>query len=64
VTIGRLAQWVDVPQEAVVFVVAADPDDDPILAGAVVGGANCLVTDEPHFDLLQDVYSRKWYFCR
>ena len=55
-TISRLAQWVDVPQEAVVSVVAADPDDDQILACAVAGGANYLITYDPHFDLLQGVY--------
>jgi predicted nucleic acid-binding protein len=36
--------------------VAADPDDDQILACAVVGEANHLVTYDPHFDLLQGVY--------
>ncbi|MFO7634368.1 MAG: putative toxin-antitoxin system toxin component, PIN family [Caldilinea sp.] len=56
VTIGRLAQWVDVPQDVVVSVVAADPDDDSILACTVVGKANYLVTYDPHFDLLQGVY--------
>ena len=56
VTISRLAQWVDVPQEAVVAAVAADPDDDPILACAVVGEANHLVTYDPHFDPLHGVY--------
>ena len=43
-TITRLAEWVDVPPEAVVPVVTADPDDDQILACATVGGANYLVT--------------------
>jgi putative PIN family toxin of toxin-antitoxin system len=56
VTINRLAEWVDVPPEAVVPVVAADPDDDQILACAIVGGAHYLVTYDPHFDLLEGMY--------
>jgi len=52
-TIARLAEWVDVPPEAVVSVVAADPDDDQILACAVAGRADYLVTYDPHFDLLE-----------
>ena len=55
-TITRLAEWVDVPPEAVVPVVIADPDDDQILACAAVGGANYLVTYDPHFDLLEGMY--------
>ena len=55
-TISRLAQWVDVPQNAVVSVLAADPDDDQILACAVAGEADFLVTYDPHFDPLQGVY--------
>lgn len=50
--LGRLAEWVDVPYEAVKPVIEADPDDDIILACAVVGDANCLVTYDPHFDVL------------
>jgi putative PIN family toxin of toxin-antitoxin system len=48
----RLAEWVDVPDEAVKPVIKADPDDDIILACAVVGDADCLVTYDPHFDVL------------
>ena len=55
-TVTRLAEWVDVPPEAVVPVVTADPDDDQILACAVVGRANYLVTYDPHFDLLEGIY--------
>ena len=57
-TITRLAEWVDVPPEAVVPVVTADPDDDQILACATVGKANYLVTYDPHFDLLKGIYQR------
>ena len=36
--VARLAEWVDVPVEAVVPVVAQDPDDDHVLACAVRSG--------------------------
>ena len=50
--LGRLAVWVDVPDEAVRPVIEADPDDDLILACAVVGRADYLVTYDSHFDML------------
>ena len=56
IAITRLAKWVDVPAEAVLPVVAADPDDDAILACAVVGQASYLVTYDPHFDVLDGAY--------
>ncbi len=56
VLLGRLAEWVDVPDEAVKPVIEADPDDDIILACAVVGNADCLVTYDPHFDVLGGEY--------
>ncbi|MDI6794052.1 MAG: PIN domain-containing protein, partial [bacterium] len=52
----RLAEWVDVPDEAVEPVIAVDPDDDFILACAVVGGADYLVTYDSHFDMLGEKY--------
>lgn len=52
VAIGRLAEWVDVPKEAVTSVILRDPDDDVILACAVVGKADYLVSYDPHFDIL------------
>ena len=55
-TIAHLAEWVDVPPETVVPVVTADPDDDQILACAAVGGANYLVTYDPHFDVLEGTH--------
>lgn len=48
----RLAEWADVPPESVRAVVGEDPEDDPILACAVVGRANYLVTYDAHFDSL------------
>lgn len=56
VLLGRLAEWVDVPDEAAKPVIEADPDDDIILACAVVGDANYLVTYDPHFDVLGGEY--------
>lgn len=55
-TISRLAEWVDTPPETVQPVVTADPDDDQILACALAGKANFLVTYDPHFDMLHGVY--------
>ena len=55
-TLARLAEWVDVSPEAVVPVVTADPDDDQMLACAAAGGANCLVTYDPHFEVLEGMY--------
>ena len=49
-TPDQLAEWVDVPTEAVPRVVQADPDDDVILACAILGRADYLVTYDPHFD--------------
>lgn len=48
----RLAEWVDVPPEAVEAAVADDPEDDPILACAVAGRAGYLVTYDTDFDSL------------
>lgn len=50
--LGRLAEWVEVPAESVRAVVREDPEDDPILACAVVGQADYLVTYDAHFDSL------------
>ncbi|MBK9092780.1 MAG: putative toxin-antitoxin system toxin component, PIN family [Anaerolineae bacterium] len=55
-TINRLTEWVKVSPEAVVPVITADPDDDQILACAVVGRAHYLVTYDPHSDLLEGIY--------
>jgi len=54
--IGWLAERVDVPAEAVRSVIADDPDDDHILACAVVGKADYLVSYDPHFDCLEEEY--------
>ena len=48
----RLAEWVEVPPESIRAVVREDPEDDPILACAVVGRADYLVTYDADFDSL------------
>lgn len=53
--LARLAEWVVVPPEAV-HPVLADADDDIVLACALCGEANVIVTYDPHFDLLQGRY--------
>ena len=37
-------------------VISADPDDDLIVACAVVGGATHIVTYDPHFEVLGEEY--------
>ncbi len=52
----RIAEWVEVSAQDVEPVIAADPDDDLVLACAVVGQADYLVTYDPHFDVLNGAY--------
>lgn len=52
----RLAEWVEVPVEMATSVITADPDDNSILACALLGEANYLVTYDPHFDVLAGEY--------
>ncbi len=53
--IDRLAEWVEVPKEAVKSIIR-DPDDDHILACAVIGHANYLVTHDKDFESLGGQY--------
>ncbi|MFP4436255.1 MAG: putative toxin-antitoxin system toxin component, PIN family [Chloroflexaceae bacterium] len=55
-TLSSLAEHVDVPDEAVQPVITADPDDDYVLACAVVAGADYLVSYDPHFQPLGEEY--------
>jgi uncharacterized protein len=55
--LSRLALSVEVPPESVKTVVSADPDDDHVLACAVLGTAHYLVTYDAHFDSLGGGYS-------
>ncbi len=50
------ATYVDVGRDEVRSVIAADPDDDLVLACAVVGRATHLVTYDPHFAILGGEY--------
>ncbi len=53
--LARAAEWVVVPEEKIESLLS-DPDDNVIVACAVEGGANYLVTYDPHFDSLQGEY--------
>jgi putative PIN family toxin of toxin-antitoxin system len=53
---NRLAERVVVPDEALTPVIEADPADDLILACAVVGKADYLVSYDAHFDVLGGEY--------
>lgn len=50
------AEYVHVSEEDVQPIILADPDDDHVLACAVVGKADYLVTYDPHFDCLGGEY--------
>ncbi len=54
--LGSMAEWVDVPDEAIARLVPADADDDVIVACAVIGNADFLITYDPHFEALGDSY--------
>jgi len=51
----ELAEWIEVPDDAVIKVLS-DADDDVILACAVQGKAHYIVTYDPHFDSLGGDY--------
>jgi uncharacterized protein len=50
------ATHVTVSADQIQSVIAGDPDDDRVLACAVVGQADYLVTYDPHFDCLGGEY--------
>ena len=52
---AQLAEWVEVPEEKIEDLLS-DPDDNVVVACAVEGGANYLVTYDPHFDSLKGNY--------
>ena len=54
-TLANLAEWVVVPEEKIKALLS-DPDDNVVVACAVEGKANYLVTYDPHFDLLKGEY--------
>ena len=53
--LARAAEWVDVPAEKIEALLS-DPDDNVVVACAVEGKANYLVTYDPHFESLQGDY--------
>ena len=53
----RLAEWIDVPETSIQEVIPEDRDDDLILACAVVGEADYLITYDAHFDPLGGAYA-------
>lgn len=54
-TLARLAEWVEIPPEKIEDLLS-DPDDNVIVACAVEGQANYLVTYDPHFNSLGSEY--------
>ncbi|MDD2921277.1 MAG: putative toxin-antitoxin system toxin component, PIN family [Anaerolineales bacterium] len=54
-TLVTLADWVEVPPDKIESLLS-DPDDNVIVACAVEGKANYLVTYDPHFDSLNGEY--------
>jgi putative PIN family toxin of toxin-antitoxin system len=56
-SIISLAEWVDVPPSAVRPVIVGDADDDHVVACAILGKADYLVTYDPHFDQLGGSYA-------
>jgi putative PIN family toxin of toxin-antitoxin system len=54
-SLAQLAEWVEVPESKIENLLS-DPDDNVIVACAVEGGANYLVTYDPHFDSLKGDY--------
>lgn len=54
--LDAMAEWVDVPAEAIVPRIPADADDDVVVACALAGNADFLVTYDPHFTPLGGTY--------
>ena len=54
--LDAMAEWVDVPAQAIVRRIPADADDDVVVACALAGKADFLVTYDPHFAPLGDTY--------
>jgi len=53
--LARSAEWVIVSDEKIEALLS-DSDDNVVVACAVEGGANYLITYDPHFDSLQGEY--------
>lgn len=55
--VEALAEWVEVPSDRVMRVILNDPDDDLVVACAVVGRADYLVTNDKHYRHLNGEYN-------
>lgn len=53
--LARSAEWAVVPDEKIEDLLS-DPDDNVVVACAVEGAANYLITYDPHFDSLNGDY--------
>jgi len=51
-----LADWVEVKSEDIKDLIPKDPADNEVIACALIGKANFLVTYDPHFDILGKIY--------
>ena len=56
VELRDLSTYVEVRPSDVKRIIIADPDDDFVLACAIVGQADYLVTYDAHFDVLEGEY--------
>lgn len=54
-TLASLAEWVEISTEKIEALLS-DPDDNVVVACAVEGKANYLITYDPHFDSLKGEY--------
>lgn len=51
----RSAEWVEIPEDKIENLLS-DPDDNVVIACAIKGEANYLITYDPHFDSLDGEY--------
>lgn len=54
-TFARFAEWVEVPAEKIELLLS-DSDDNVVVACAVLGNAQYIVTYDPHFNMLGGEY--------
>lgn len=54
--IKRMAEEIKITANSIPPAITTDPDDDRILACAVAGRADYLITYDPHFDVLNGAY--------
>jgi uncharacterized protein len=55
-TLDQHGNLIEVSPSDIIPIIAADPDDDLIVACAVKGDATYIITYDPHFDLLGGSY--------